>query len=74
MNYDVITLDDKDYIIADAITLNGTEYLYVINEEIGSDDISILKKTKENGEDFVESITNENEITMVLKALQEKDS
>lgn len=74
MSYDIITLDGKDYIIADSITLNNVDYLYVINEELGSDDISILKKTIEDGNPFVESITDINEINEVLRAMHDKDS
>ncbi len=74
MSYDVITLDGKDYIIADTVNVDNIHYLYVINEELGSDDISILKQTNENGEEFIESITDLNEINKVMKALYEKDS
>ena len=48
MSYNVITLDGADYIIISEISINGFDYLYVINEDENDNSYSVLRRTIKN--------------------------
>lgn len=73
MSYNVITLDDMDYIIISEININGFNYLYVINEDENDNSYSVLRRTIKNGIPMVESLTDDDEIEMVLEEIAKKD-
>lgn len=69
MNYEVVKLDGKDFIVIDTLNLNNNYYMYVICEEDGDDSISIVRKSIVNYVPMVESVTDEEELEMVFAEL-----
>lgn len=74
MSYNVITLDGADYIIISEISINGFDYLYVINEDENDNSYSVLRRTIKNGISMVESLTDDDEIEMVLEEIAKRDN
>ena len=63
----VIVLDGIDYLICNDIVVDNVNYLYVISLD-GSKHTLLMRKI-ENGEDTVESVTDENEIKRIFDIL-----
>lgn len=65
---DVIVLDNREFLVAKSRVVNGDKYIYAIaNDESG--DFTLLKETEENGEKFVASVTDNDEVEAVLKII-----
>lgn len=65
---DVIVLDNREFLVAKRRVVNGDKYIYAIaNDESG--DFTLLKETEENGENFVASVTDNDEVEAVLKII-----
>ena len=65
--YDILTLeDDKDYTIAEMVTHNDSEYLYLIevdkDENVIEDNQKIVRRVISNGEESVEIVTEKEEL------------
>lgn len=81
--YDVITLteDDgteKDYFVVDAIEVDGTNYILVVDSDAFDEeevDAFLLKEVQEDGEDVVyESVVDDNEYNKVIILLQDNET
>lgn len=72
MKYDIVTLDGEDYIINSEVTINGYTYLYVIsmNDE---NNFSILRRTIKDGNAYLESLTDDEEIEMVFEEIAKRN-
>lgn len=65
--YDILTLeDDKDYTIAEMVTHNDSEYLYLIevdkDENVIEENQKIVRRVIANGEESVEIVTEKEEL------------
>lgn len=65
--YDILTLeDDKDYTIAEMVTHNDSEYLYLIEvdkeENVIENNQKIVRRVIANGEESVEIVTEKEEL------------
>ena len=67
MTNKVIVLDGIDYLICDDIVVDNVNYLYVVS--LDGSKHSLLVRKVENGEDTVESVTDENEIKRIFDIL-----
>lgn len=66
---DVITFDEKEFVILDIVLYNNEKYLYCVeideNEE-PTEEYAYFKSIEENGEFFVEEIEDENILKEVV--------
>jgi len=65
--YDILTLeDDKDYTIAEMVSHNDSEYLYLIevdkDENVIEENQKIVRRVIANGEESVEIVTEKEEL------------
>lgn len=67
----VITLDNKEYIIADEIIINNIKYVYLTNEQDFLD-FSIRKIEVENNEEFIVKLDSDQEFDMAMQAFTNK--
>ena len=66
---EMILLDGQEFLIANRINYNNETYLYVVGENDGKKEFSILKETNEFGNTFVESVNDEILVKEILKKL-----
>ena len=66
---DIIVLDGKEFFIANRINYNNVNYLYVVGENEGKKEFSILKETNEFGNVFVESVNDEILVKEILSEI-----
>ena len=64
---EIIKLDGQDYLICFEIDLSGYHYIYA--EDMNSDNFTILRRSIENGNSFVESVTDAEELEIVIEAM-----
>ena len=70
--YDILTLeDDKDYTVANMVSYNDSEYLYLIevdqDENVKEDNQKIVRRVISDGEDSLEIVTDKEELDTVSK-------
>lgn len=66
---DIIQIKNEEYIVMDIVNYNDNTYLYLINNAINKDDVSIIKVKNNNGiEEFV-TIEDENEFDYVVSKM-----
>lgn len=66
---DIIVLNGKEFLIVNRITHNNENYLYVVGENDGKKEFSILKETNEFGNVFVESVNDETLVKEILSKI-----
>lgn len=67
---DIITLDNnQEYIITDVIIVDGSTYLYLINNCEANDEIILLKVITINGIETVVAVSDEKEFDKVFTKL-----
>ena len=75
--YDIFTIVDegKDYTVANMTTYNDFEYLYLIEvdkeDNLIESNQKIVKRVLKDGEDSVEQITDETELSAVAQIFYE---
>lgn len=62
---EIITINNKDFIVVKRFSYNNETYIYVISED-GLDELMLLHETNENGEDIIESINEEEKVKEIL--------
>ena len=70
-NVKYITVQGFDFIIVDEVNYNNNHYLLAI-DEAGEDTIAVLRQTMIDGNEMVESVTDESELQAVLGILNSK--
>lgn len=70
--YNVASLDGKDYIEVDTIDINNNTYVYLVNEK-DEKDYTIKKITYENDKSFYEPLDNEEEFEIALLIFTKKN-
>lgn len=63
----IIVLNGEDYLICNDLVVDGINYLYVVS--LDGTKYSLLIRKIENGEDTVESVTDENTIKRILEII-----
>ena len=74
MNEDEVEYDEYnniDYLIISNLEYNGTQYVYMVNENDPMD-FYIRKITTENGEEYYENIDNIKEFNTLLELFNKK--
>ncbi|MGN1268593.1 MAG: hypothetical protein ACI4U0_03755 [Candidatus Aphodocola sp.] len=62
---ELLTIDDKEFLVTNRFFYNEKTYLYVIATD-GTNELMLLKEYDNNGKTFVKSVTDENEIKNAL--------
>lgn len=65
---EIITLDNRDFVVVNKKTINDTNYIYAIASD-GTNDLVLLQEVEENGETFVESVNDKEVFDKVLKLM-----
>lgn len=65
---DIITLNERDFLVAKKLNYNNINYSLVISMD-NENDIALLKESFENGEVYVSSITDEKEYETIKKLM-----
>lgn len=68
----IIVLDGEDFLICSDIVVDDVNYLYVVS--LDGTKYSILKREIENGEDTVESISDETLIKRIMEILSNQEN
>ena len=68
----IIVLNGEDHLICNDLIVDGVNYLYVVSLE--GKKFSLLIRKSENGEDTVESVTDENIIKRVLGIIANQEN
>ena len=68
----VIVLNGEDYLICNDLVVNNVNYLYVVS--LDGLKHSLLVRKIENGEDTVESVTDENEIKRIFDIISKGEN
>lgn len=67
-----IAVNGLDFIIVSELDYNDQHYMLAIDEE-KEDTIAVLRQTLVNGEEMVESVTDQQELKSVLELLWQKN-
>lgn len=70
-NVKYITVQGFDFIIVDEVNYDNNHYLLAI-DEAGEDTIAVLRQVMVDGQELVESVTDESELQAVLGILNAK--
>lgn len=70
--YNVASLDGKDYIEVDTIDLNGDTYVFLVNEK-DEMDYTIKKITYENDKSFYDPVDTKEEFELALLIFTKKN-
>lgn len=70
--YNVASLNGKDYIEVDTINLNDNTYVFLVNEK-DEKDFTIKKITYENDKSFYEPLDTKEEFELVLLTFTKKN-
>lgn len=68
-----ITIQGFDFIIAQELDFNGNHYMVAIDEK-GEDTITILKQKIKDGKEFVESVTDDDELEMIFELIKRENN
>lgn len=63
---DIIMLDDTEFLILKEQVDNGTNYIFAIATD-GTNDVVFLKKSTIDNEEYVESVTDKEELSRVME-------
>ena len=63
---DIIMLDDTEFLIIKEQVDNGTNYIFAIATE-GTNDVVFLKESTIDNEEYVESVTDKEELSRVME-------
>ena len=67
----IIELDGKEFLICQVLDVNGIHYIYAVST---SEDIyTLLVETTENGEKYVESVTDEKVLNEIMSIIVRKN-
>ena len=72
MENKIIVLNGEDYLICNDITVDNVNYLYVVSLD-GSKHTLLVRKI-ENGEDTVESVTDEALIKRIFEIIDKEEN
>ena len=68
-----ITLNGFDFIITKELDFNGNHYIIAIDEK-GEDTITILKQKIKDGQEVVESVTDDDELEMIFELIKRENN
>lgn len=71
--YDILPIEDREYLIIDVLEYNDTTYLYLVNNSDSDDDKAIVKVLYEGDADYVVNIDNDDEFNYVLSLFAGKN-
>ncbi len=71
--YDILPIEDREYLIIDVLEYNDTTYLYLVNNSDSDDDKAIVKVLYEGDDDYVVNIDNDDEFNYVLSLFAGKN-
>lgn len=72
INCNVITLENNiDYVEVDKIEFNNNTYLFLSNED-NDNDFTIRRLIRENDEEYLEKLNNQEEFDRILKLFIDK--
>ena len=63
---DIIMLDDTEFLILKEQVDNGTNYIFAIATD-GTNDVVYLKESTIDNEEYVESVTDKEELSRVME-------
>ncbi len=63
---DIIMLDDTEFLIIKEQVDNGTNYIFAIATD-GTNDVVFLKESTIDNEEYVESVTDKEELSRVME-------
>lgn len=63
---DIIMLDDTEFLIIKEQVDNGTNYIFAIATD-GTNDVVFLKESTIDNEEYVESVTDKEELSKVME-------
>ncbi|MCI5734451.1 MAG: DUF1292 domain-containing protein [Bacilli bacterium] len=63
---DIIMLDDTEFLILKEQVDNGTNYIFAIATD-GTNDVVFLKESTIDNEEYVESVTDKEELSRVME-------
>lgn len=68
-----ITINGFDFIIAEELDFNNEHYMIAVDEK-GEDTLAILKQTFVNGEEFVQSVEDDDELEMIFELIKRENN
>ena len=68
----MILLDGKEFLVAKRLEHEGNVYLYVIGDDDGKKEFSVLRETIYNDEVFVESVNDEEKVKEIFTIIAEE--
>ena len=72
MNDKVIVLNGEEYLVCNDIVVDNVNYLYVVS--LDGNKFSLLIRQNINGEDIVESVTDENLVKRILEIIANQEN
>lgn len=63
---DIIMLDDTEFLILKEQVDNGTNYIFAIATD-GTNDVVFLKESTIDNEEYIESVTDKEELSRVME-------
>ncbi len=68
----VIVLNGEDYLVCNDLVVDNVNYLYVVS--LDGNKVSLLTRQNVNGEDTVESVTDENLVKKILGIIANQEN
>ena len=68
----VLKVDDKTYLVVDTIWDNGNKYVYFLNEN-DKEDFFVRKERKENDQNYLVGLENDEEFVRAMELFHEKN-
>lgn len=65
---EILTIDGRDFLVANRINYNNNNYIYVIAAD-ESKDVTLLKEFSKEDSLYIESVTDEVEFKAVMEAI-----
>ena len=72
-NVKYITINGFDFIITKEFDFNGSHYMIAIDEN-AADTLAVLKQSVVDGKEFVESVTDDDELEMVFELIKREEN
>lgn len=69
---EMIEIEDKKYLIISELDYNDIKYIYGADAE-DDDTFVLLKQYKENEEEYIESVTDEEEFMNIINLIAQKE-
>lgn len=67
---EILNIDNKDFLVVKRFTYNNITYLYTIATD-DSNELALLQEYENNGEVFIKSVNDEEQVKEVLKYMNE---